>query len=179
MHATTVAIDLAKDVLKELGQSVLPNGLAVSLRVFGHDHPGSCENQLLLPLAPLDRGLFAAAVEGVQSVNEARTSIAATVRQAGQDLADISGSASIVLVTDGEETCGGDPMAEIKRLRAAGINTQLNIVGFAIDDARTRQLLGSWADASSTQSPTKVSTTAHTAITSRMPSTASMRNMPE
>lgn len=140
-------IDLAKDVLKELGQSILPDGLQVSLRVFGHDHPGSCENQLLLPLAPLERDVFAAAVEGVQSVNEARTSIAATLRQAGQDLAGISGSASIVLVTDGEETCGGDPLAEIKRLRAAGINTKLNIVGFAIDDARTRQVLGIWAGA--------------------------------
>ena len=140
-------IDLAKDVLEELGRSVLPDGLAVSLRVFGHDRPGSCENELLLPLARLDRDAFIAAVDGVQSVNGARTSIAATLRQAGQDLANVSGSPTIVLVTDGEETCGGDPLAEVERLRAAGINTRLNIVGFAIGDAKTRKLLGSWAEA--------------------------------
>ncbi len=140
-------IDVAKAALSDLGQTVLPEGLPVELRVFGNDRPGSCENELLLPLGPLDRSAFVAAVGRVESVNLARTSIAATLHQVGDDLAAVTGTRIIVLVTDGDETCGGDPFAEIQRLRDQGVDVRLNIVGFAVDDQQTRALLQSWAAA--------------------------------
>ncbi|MGD9738894.1 MAG: VWA domain-containing protein [Bauldia sp.] len=140
-------IDIAKDVLSTLGAEILPDGLPVALRVFGHDRPESCEQELFLPLAPLDRAAFAAAVERVQSVNLARTPIAASLRAAAGDLADAAGSRIIVLITDGEETCGGDPLAEIAALRAEGVEVRLNIVGFAIGDPATRALFETWAEA--------------------------------
>lgn len=139
-------IDVAKDALSELGHSALPDGLPVALRVFGHDRPDSCESELFVPLGPLNREAFVAAVDRVQSINRARTSIAATLQQAGRDLAGVA-APIIVLVTDGEETCGGDPLAEIERMRAAGIDVKLNIVGFAIGDQTTRHVLESWAKA--------------------------------
>jgi hypothetical protein len=140
-------IDIAKAVLSNLGRSVLPAGLPVALRVFGHDRPDSCDNELFIPLGPLDRSAFVAAIQRVESVNLARTSIAATLRQAGKDLAGVAGAPIIILMTDGNETCGGDPMAEIKQLRSEGLHVQLNIIGFAIDDAATQQLLTSWSEA--------------------------------
>lgn len=140
-------IDIAKRVLHDLGDKVLPDGLQVSLRVFGHDHPGSCASELFLPLGPLDRSTFSAAVDRVKSVNLARTSIAESLRAAGEDLAGSSGNKIIVLVTDGNETCGGDPLAAVQALRSGGVNVQLNIVGFAIDDPTVRDLLQSWAEA--------------------------------
>jgi Mg-chelatase subunit ChlD len=140
-------IDIAKKVLRELGENVLPEGLPVSLRVFGHDAPGSCESELFLPLMPLERGTFAAAVDRVQSVNLARTSIAASLRATPGDLAAAEGSKIVVLITDGEETCGGDPLAEIGRLRQDGVDARLNIVGFAIDDPALRETFEAWASA--------------------------------
>jgi hypothetical protein len=140
-------IDIAKDVLRELGRTILPEGMPVALRVFGHDQPGSCENALFLPLGPLDRDAFVAAVDRVQSVNLARTSIAATLQAAAGDLAGVDGPKTIVVVTDGEESCGGDPLAVIRDLRASGIDVRLNIVGFAIDAAETRQMFEAWAEA--------------------------------
>jgi hypothetical protein len=140
-------IDIAKRVLRELGENVLPEGLPISLRVFGHDEPGSCESELFLPLMPLDRGTLTAALDRVQSVNLARTSIAASLRATSGDLAGAGGSRIVVLITDGEETCGGDPLAEITRLREEGVDVRLNIVGFAIDDSALRETFEAWASA--------------------------------
>jgi hypothetical protein len=141
-------IDIAKQVLQELGRDILPEGLPVSLRVFGHDRPDSCESELFLPLAPLDRASFAAAVDRVQSVNLARTSIAASLHAVADDLAGAAaGSRLVVLVTDGEETCGGDPLAAIAQLRAEGVDARINIVGFAVEDAITNQTFEAWAEA--------------------------------
>lgn len=39
----------------------------------------------------------------------------------------------VYLITDGEETCGGDPAAEIEKLRASNVDTIVNIIGFNFD----------------------------------------------
>ena len=44
----------------------------------------------------------------------------------------------MVLITDGDETCGGDPAAEIDKLRKAGIGLRVSIVGLALDDPEAR-----------------------------------------
>jgi hypothetical protein len=51
----------------------------------------------------------------------------------------------IILVTDGEETCDGDPAAVIARLVASGLNVRVNIVGFAIDELMLQETFQEWA----------------------------------
>jgi hypothetical protein len=48
-------------------------------------------------------------------------------------------------VTDGEETCGGDPAAAIRELVDQGIDVHVNIVGFALDDDALRSQFQEWA----------------------------------
>jgi hypothetical protein len=62
-----------------------------------------------------------------------------------QDLAAASGPRLVVLVTDGEETCDGDPAAAIEELRAAGIDVRVDIVGFAIDELMVKEQFESWS----------------------------------
>jgi hypothetical protein len=50
-------------------------------------------------------------------------------------------------VTDGKETCKGDPGAEVDRLVELGIEVALNIVGFALDDDALKADMESWATA--------------------------------
>ena len=50
----------------------------------------------------------------------------------------------VILLTDGDETCGGDPAAAIEKLVKAGV--RVNIVGFAIDDAKLAATLRHWSD---------------------------------
>ena len=59
--------------------------------------------------------------------------------------ADAAGTKIVVLVTDGEETCGGDPAAAIRALAAQGIDVHVNIVGFALDDEALKAQFREWA----------------------------------
>lgn len=63
----------------------------------------------------------------------------------GYDLSEVTGDRIVVLVTDGEETCEGDPALAIKGLRAQGLDVRVNIVGYAIDDDALRDTFESWA----------------------------------
>jgi hypothetical protein len=51
----------------------------------------------------------------------------------------------VVVVTDGEETCGGDPKAAIQALRAGGLDVRVNIVGFAVDEVVLKETFREWA----------------------------------
>jgi hypothetical protein len=138
-------IDVARDVLTEVVTQQLPPGTQTALRVFG-TVPGTCETSLAIPLGPLDREEAVARIAEVQAINEVRTPLGASLEAAGADLAGVDGPKLIVLVTDGEETCGGDPGATIDALVAKGIDVRVNIVGFAIDDPAVEGTLAEWAE---------------------------------
>ncbi len=53
----------------------------------------------------------------------------------------------MVLLTDGEETCDGDPAAEIEKLQKAGLGVRVSIVGFAIEEANLALTFRQWAKA--------------------------------
>lgn len=46
----------------------------------------------------------------------------------------------VYVVSDGVETCGGDPVKEAKRLGELGIEPMVKIIGFDVDDAGQQQL---------------------------------------
>lgn len=140
-------IEVAKDVLNELTQAMLPEGTPFAMRVFGDVKKGSCETNLRLPLAPLDRTAAKAVVDKVRSISGAKTAIGASLAVADQDLAAGQGQKLILLITDGEETCGGKPKDEIERLRAAGIDARISVIGFAVDDAALKKTFADWSEA--------------------------------
>lgn len=139
-------IDIAKATLAELTRSILPAGTPFALRVFGHREAGSCRSDLEVPLAPLDPGRVAGLIGGIEAMNLAKTPIAASLTRVLQDLRGSDGDKTVVLITDGEETCEGDPAAAIEALRAAGVDVRVNIVGFAIDDEDLKGQFRYWAD---------------------------------
>ena len=47
---------------------------------------------------------------------------------------------TIVLVSDGEETCGGDPCALAAELAAGDIELVIHTIGLAVDDVARTQL---------------------------------------
>lgn len=140
-------IEIAKEVLTSLAGQGLAPGTPVALRVFGQGGRGSCRSDLALPLAPLDRAAMTRAVQGLAATDGARTPIAASLEAAAQDLAAAQGPRTVVLITDGEETCDGDPLAAIEALRASGIAVRLNIVGFAVDQPAVVAMFRNWAEA--------------------------------
>ena len=138
-------IDIAKQVLGEAVAELIPAGTPMALRVFGHREPNACRTDLEIPLAPLDVASVSKTLNTIQAKNLAKTPIAKSLAMVASDLKDAPGSKVVILVSDGEETCEGDPQQVIEKMADAGLDIILNIVGFAIDDAALEARFRSWA----------------------------------
>jgi hypothetical protein len=142
-------IEIAREALTSLVRDVVPAGTAFALRVFGHREVDSCRTDLEIPLARLDAAAAASKIGSIEAMNLARTPIGASLALVRDDLAGVQGPVVVVLVTDGEETCEGDPEAAIRDLRQSGFDVRVNIVGFAIDEQRLKEEFEAWARAGS------------------------------
>ncbi len=139
-------IDIAKKTLTKLTSTTIPAGTPFAFRVFGRE-VDSCQTDLDVPVGPLNPAAVAQRIAALVAKNGAKTPIGASLDKVADDLKSVTGEKLIVLVTDGEETCGGDPAASIERLRKAGIGTRVSIVGFALDDEKLATTFRRWSDA--------------------------------
>jgi len=139
-------IDIAKQTLAKLTSTTIPAGTPFALRVFGRE-VDSCQTDLDVAVAPLNPAAVGARINALVAKNGAKTPIGASLEKAADDLAGVTGEKLIVLVTDGEETCGGDPAAAIAKLRKAGVTTRVSIVGFALEDQQLAATFRRWSDA--------------------------------
>jgi hypothetical protein len=138
-------ISIAHDVLAELVSEAIPAGTPLALRIFGHREARSCRTDLEVPLRPLDPAAVIRSIRAAKPKERSRTPLAASLASVSSDLARADGSRVVVLLTDGKETCGGDPAASIEALKAASQDIRINIVGFAIDDASLASEFERWA----------------------------------
>ena len=129
----TRRIEIARTVLDELVREHLSEERGFALRVFGHKEADKCRTDLEIPLGPLDRQAAAARIASINAKNLAKTPIADSLAKVSADLAGADGPKTVILITDGEETCEGDPATVIQDLRSKGLAVQVSIVGFAID----------------------------------------------
>ena len=137
---------MAQTVLTHLVRDKLPAGVPLAFRVFG-DTPSSCQTRLAVPLGPLDPAAVVSQIQGIHVLASVNTPIAAALKQVASDLKGVTGPRIVVLVTDGEENCGGNPAAAVKALAHAGFDVHVNIVGFQIGSKALRAQMAAWAKA--------------------------------
>ena len=141
-------LDVAKRVLSDFLTTLPPNA-NVALRVYGHegsssdaDKDVSCAaTELLYPFQPLDAAPFQQAITSFQPTGW--TPLAASFDAARQDFAEFDPATSsnfVYVVTDGLETCDGDPVAAAGALHAANVQPIVNVVGFDIDADAAAQM---------------------------------------
>ena len=135
-------IAIAKEVLSGLVQD-LPSDAQVAVRTYGRQQPSSkhdCSDMELM--IPFGQNSAARVLPGVQALKpNGMTPIAASLQTAAKDFAGKDGQNNIiVLLSDGEEDCNGDPCATSKAVREAGIHLQVNVIGFNVKDKERTQL---------------------------------------
>jgi hypothetical protein len=136
----------ALDVLKQVVDQ-LPEDLHVGLRVYGHRYSSrsaqTCtDTQLVVPIGKLDRARILDTASKLRPRGE--TPLIRSVLQTIGDL-KTAGGGSVILITDGEESCKGNPTAAAAELKASGLNLTLNIVGFTVTGQATEAALGALA----------------------------------
>lgn len=135
----TTRIAAAKEVLTRLVRDDLPPGIPVALRVF-EAKARSCDTELAVPLGPLDPEAMAATIEGLRTPRTVRTPLAAAIERVSDDLAGVTGPRIVLVVSDGRESCGGDPEAAVRALRGRGFDVTVNVVGLGLDKADRKRI---------------------------------------
>jgi hypothetical protein len=130
--------------LRDLVSEQLRAGTPVALRTF---RPGalSCESELSVPLGPLDPVSMIATIDALTIPRSVRTPLAAAIAAVGDDLAGVTGPRVVVVVSDGRESCGGDPEAAVRSLIDQGFDVSVNVVGLGLD-RKSRQTIARLAD---------------------------------
>ena len=142
---TTDRMSVARDVLQRLIATTIPEGVPVSLRTF-KPKKASCDSSLILPLRPLVRAKMSDEIRKLGGVTRG-TPLAAMIAALPQDLAGVAGPKVVIVITDGAETCGGDPGAAVQELVDAGLEASVSIVGLALDRADVKADMKTWAEA--------------------------------
>ena len=103
----------------------------LGLMAYGHNRKGDCND--IEVLQPVGANTAAGIRKQVDALNPmGMTPISASVRQAAAQLRSTEQKATVILVSDGEETCSADPCALGKELEAAGVDFTAHVVGFDI-----------------------------------------------
>lgn len=123
----------ALEVLKKF-VATIPDDFNVALRVYGHRHPSksaeTCtDTELIVPLAKLDRAKIITTASGLKPRGE--TPLVLSTLETIGDLEAAKGG-TVILITDGEESCKGDLKAAAVKLKESGLDVTLNIVGFTL-----------------------------------------------
>ncbi|QDI90751.1 VWA domain-containing protein [Salicibibacter halophilus] len=143
-----VKMDLAKDAVQSFVGN-LPEETNVMLQAYGHEGDNtndgkeeSCASiENVYPLSPLDEDDFDEALESFDATGW--TPLAAAITQAGDDLQEETNENDdhfIYVISDGIETCDGDPIDAAENLENTGIDFNVHILGFDIPDDEHDQL---------------------------------------
>ena len=140
----SVKLAVAKDLLKEHIASFRPE-TNIGLRAYGHrvrfQHEAESCQDIELIAAPRAGQLetIAAWLGDFQALG--MTPLAASLQQAfGDFVFDPARINSVVVLSDGFETCGGDPCKLVETLKARGINFTVHVIGLNVDSAARDQL---------------------------------------
>ncbi len=131
-------IAIAKEVMKKLVPELSPDN-RIGLMAYGHRRKGDCSDvQTLVKPGKHHQQAILKAVNGLSA--KGKTPLTRSVNQAFDMLRPAQNTSTIVLVSDGIESCHGDPCAAVKMAKAAGINFILHTIGFGVSAGESAQL---------------------------------------
>jgi len=133
-----VKIDIAKKAIADLLPTIDPK-IEVGLMAYGHRKKGDCADIELL--VPPKKGNHQAILDAVNLIApKGKTPLCDAVLAAAKMLRYEEAKASVILISDGIETCGKDPCAIGAQLAAKGINFVCHVVAFDITKEKNANL---------------------------------------
>jgi Ca-activated chloride channel homolog len=121
-------VEIARESIARLMKAWDPD-IELGLIAYGHRRKGDCGDiELVLPVArhrPKD------VVKAVNRLNaRGKTPLSAAVKKAAETLGYSKERATVILISDGMETCGMDPCAVAEELERDGVAFTAHVIGF-------------------------------------------------
>ncbi|PXA97909.1 hypothetical protein DMC47_10965 [Nostoc sp. 3335mG] len=125
----------------------LPETVETSLLVFGQQGSNSeagkarsCAGiDMLAPMSG-DRARLVDSVSKLKAVGWTPLALALERAEAQLQASSVAGEQIIYVVSDGEETCGGDPVAVARRINAGKSRAIVNVIGFGLPSGEAAAL---------------------------------------
>ncbi len=134
----TPKITIARDVIQGLLNDWNSN-VELGVTAYGHREKGNCSDiETLVPVGAVDGDQVMSAIGSLNP--KGKTTLTDAVRQAAETLKYTEERATVLLVSDGKETCDADPCAAAAELEANGIDFTVHVVGFDLTDEEKEQL---------------------------------------
>lgn len=125
-------VEIARDTIADLVADWRPEN-QIGLVAYGHRRRGDCQDiETVIEPGPLNAETFLAKVNGLNAMG--MTPLSAAVRHAAEVLRASEQKATVILVSDGEETCNLDPCAVGAELARNGIDFTAHVIGFDVSD---------------------------------------------
>lgn len=127
--------------------STLPDDVEIGLLAFGHTgnnqqdgRSESCRGVEMIADIGSDRDAVSLSLAGFSATGW--TPLASAIEQAGSSFSasEMPGEQVVYVVSDGEETCDGDPVAAARQLHESDVRAIVNIIGFDLAEADRAQL---------------------------------------
>ncbi|MEM7186952.1 MAG: VWA domain-containing protein [Bacteroidota bacterium] len=130
----------------EIASEVLSTSVAklgadqsIGLVAYGHRQKGDCRDvETLVAMDNRSKDAIDSALKKVKPLG--KTPLAYSAQLVIDELRTTKKQATIILITDGIESCDGNICEVVRAAKAEGINFLLNIVGFGLKKGETEQL---------------------------------------
>ncbi|MCB0317108.1 MAG: VWA domain-containing protein [Bdellovibrionales bacterium] len=131
-------IEIARDVVGDFLDNLSPN-LDLGLVAYGHRKKGDCDDiESLIEPSPVNKTNFQATVNQIKP--KGMTPLSASVIKAAEKLKFTEDKATVILVSDGIETCDFDPCEVGKSLEEQGVDFTAHVIGFGVSKDDEEQL---------------------------------------
>ncbi|MCG7575114.1 VWA domain-containing protein [Phaeobacter sp. CNT1-3] len=128
----TAKITIAQDTIGTL-LTDLDAGRDLGLMAYGHRRKGDCSDiEVLVNTGPDTVGDIAAKVAAISP--KGKTPMAAAITQAANSMRHVEDKATVILISDGIETCAPDVCAVAAALADSGVDFTAHVIGFDITD---------------------------------------------
>ncbi|MBL4916762.1 vWA domain-containing protein [Szabonella alba] len=131
-------IEVARDVMGDYFAS-RDGAVPLSVIAYGHNRRGDCADiEVVAPMGQAAPGTLETRLRALMP--RGMTPLTDSLRMARGQVPPTAEAADIILVTDGLETCSGDPCALAAELAAEGIDIRAHVVGFGLTGAEVEAL---------------------------------------
>lgn len=118
----------------------LPEDQRVGLVAYGHRDKTNCEDvEVLVDTKKGDKSMVIESLKKITPLG--KTPLAYSAKLVIDQLRDSGAKATIILITDGIESCDGNICDVITAAKKEGIDFKLHIVGFGLKSGETEQLI--------------------------------------
>ena len=131
-------IDIARRAMGDLLKTWGPN-VDLGLMAYGHRRKGDCRDiETLYPVGKVKPQQMLRAVRRLRPIG--KTPLGAAVLQAAKQLRYTEEKATVILLSDGKETCGVDPCKLGRALKKNGVDFTAHVIGFDVKRGEERGL---------------------------------------